>query len=536
MNIEYVSYYRLDTKQPFERMSSFDKTRNTENDKTMIPMEVDGDNSNETVVEVADPKGQGFLDEYNEIDKSDEDNGPFLLNPFLASKTNRTAASGFGMIFGKYHTLFWITAVVFVLSAIALWGRLRTPVLRFRLHNDYSHSHMSAAASNRTFKIMQITDIHLGEAEYTDWGPKQDEKTFRLLEKIFEYEPDCDLIVLGGDQLTANNCLGNCTHYYGILGKFLSGYGVPWATIMGNHDDMDFEVEDGSGATVPHSYTRRDLLRVDQKFPLSLSQSSTAGEVTGVTNYVLDVLDPVTEKPALQIFFLDSGGGSLLEAINDDQIRWFREQAGIAADETTMTTKISKVPAVAFQHIPTWQHEYVEGACLGYQGDGVAELEYDGGIVDAMIESGRFHFLAVGHNHGNDYCCPYGYDNNDNQDSSDLYFCFGRHSGYGGYGKWDRGVRIYELLLTADDDEYENNVYNEGSSETTKAFKWRSWVSGNGREETVVLLHAATCTFYDARNWDIACRRSGIFSALMIDSVSHPTSFALSFFCSPQSY
>jgi predicted MPP superfamily phosphohydrolase len=478
-------------------MASFDKTRNTENGKIMIPMEVDGD-SNEGD---AHPKGQGFLDEYNS-DNSDEDNGTFLLNPFSASKTNKTAASGFGMIFGKYHVLFGILAVAFVFSAIAFLGRLRTPVLRFRLDDYsspyYSHSHISAAASDQTFKIMQITDIHLGEAEYTDWGPKQDEKTFRLLEKIFEYEPDCDLIVLGGDQLTANNCLGNCTHYYGILGKFMSGYGVPWATIMGNHDDMDFEVEDGTGATMAHSYTRRDLLRVDQRFALSLSQSSTPGEVTGVTNYVLDVLDPITEKPALQIFFLDSGGGSLLEAINDDQIRWFREKAGISVDETTTTTKL---PAVAFQHIPTWQHEYVDGTCLGYRGDGVAELEYDGGIVDAMIESGRFHFLAVGHNHGNDYCCPYGYGNNDNQDNNNLYFCFGRHSGYGGYGKWDRGVRIYELLMTADD-EGDDNFYNEGS-ETTKAFKWRTWVSDNGREETVVLVHAATYTFYDARNWAI---------------------------------
>merc|ERR1712008_136624 len=123
--------------------------------------------------------------------------------------------------------------------------------------------------------------------------------------------------------------------------------------------------------------------------------------------------------------FLDIGGGALRQAIDDDQIEWFREQAA----------KTTKVPAVAFQHIPTWQHEYVDGTCVGYQGEEVNGLEYDGGIVDAMIESGRFHFLAVGHNHGNDYCCPY--SNDDNNNSNDLYLCYGRHSGYGGYGNWD---------------------------------------------------------------------------------------------------
>jgi hypothetical protein len=443
-------------------MLSPGEKKQEENNK-MIPMEFDGD---------GDPKGEGFLDEFQDNGDDDNDNGPFLLSSFSVSKAKRTSAHG--NLFRKRHVLFGIIFVTLGFVAIAFLP-IGTPVLEFRLDESYySHSHYSAAASNQTFKIMQITDIHLGEAEYTDWGPRQDEKTFRLLESIFEHEPDCDLIVLGGDQLTANNCLGNCTKYYGILGRFLSRYDVPWATIMGNHDDMPFEVEDGSGTTIPHSYTRRDLLKVDQRFALSLSQASKAGTVTGVTNYVVDVLDPITQQPALQIFFLDSGGGSMKEAITDDQIQWFREQAGVGSDDQTPP----QIPAVAFQHIPTWQYEYKDGYCVGYQGEGVAELEYDAGIVDAMVESGRFHFLAVGHNHGNDYCCSYrnsnGNGNNKNDDDSaanddDFFLCYGRHSGYGGYGSWDRGVRIYELSLTADDE--------TSDGETTKEFTWRTWVS-----------------------------------------------------------
>lgn len=455
-------------------MTSVFCRKNTEND-TVMPLEVDGDSDE------GDPKGEGFQDEFKNKDDNNEANGPFLPKKIFPSKANCTPTSGYGIFSRKLHVLVLIIAVASVFSAIAFWGRSRKPVLRFRLDGSSGSYFPTNYSASSSFKIMQITDIHLGEAEYTDWGPKQDEKTFKLLEKIFDYEPDCDLVVLGGDQLTANNCLGNCTEYYSILGRFLSRYGVPWATIIGNHDDMAFEVGDGSGATIPHSYSRRDLLDIDRRFPLSLSQESAPGEMTGVTNYVLDVLDPVTETPALQIFFLDSGGGSLREAIDDDQIKWFREQAGVAQNETTSTTETTrtkaKLPAVAFQHIPTWQHEYVHGYCMGYQGEGVAELEYDGGIVDAMVESGRFHFLAVGHNHGNDYCCPY-YDNydddNDDDNTDDLYFCFGRHSGYGGYGKLERGVRIYELALTSNE-KYDDNVYKEGD-DIEKDLKWRTWV------------------------------------------------------------
>jgi hypothetical protein len=52
---------------------------------------------------------------------------------------------------------------------------------------------------------------------------------------------------------------------------------------------------------------------------------------------------------------------------------------------------------------------------------------------------------------------------------------------YGGYGKLDRGVRMYELLLTNNDGNENNDVYNdkeeESFSEGTKLFQWRTWVS-----------------------------------------------------------
>jgi hypothetical protein len=55
-----------------------------------------------------------------------------------------------------------------------------------------------------TFTILQIADIHLGEASNTDWGHEQDRETYAALNtflSIIETPPD--LIVLSGDQI---NC------------------------------------------------------------------------------------------------------------------------------------------------------------------------------------------------------------------------------------------------------------------------------------------------------------------------------------------
>jgi Calcineurin-like phosphoesterase len=91
----------------------------------------------------------------------------------------------------------------------------------------------AAVTSTAKFKILQLTDIHLGEAANTDWGPRQDTKTWHLLDRVIRMEKP-DLIVLSGDQLTANNVDANATVYYKLLGQHLSYYGVPWAMVCGN--------------------------------------------------------------------------------------------------------------------------------------------------------------------------------------------------------------------------------------------------------------------------------------------------------------
>jgi hypothetical protein len=66
-------------------------------------------------------------------------------------------------------------------------------------------------------------------------------------------------------------------------------------------------------------------------------------------------------------------------------------------------------------------------------GGGMAPLTSDAGIVEALSELGT-QFLAVGYNHGNDYCCPdycCPLQDDETHSTSLLHDCFSRHSAYG---------------------------------------------------------------------------------------------------------
>lgn len=162
-----------------------------------------------------------------------------------------------------------------------------------------------------SFRILQLADLHIGEDEDTEWGPEQDRKTWIALDRILSHEQP-HLIVLSGDQLTANNMDANATAYYKMLCKKLSTYQVPWAMIFGNHDDAPFEqlAQDGNSSHIrrfPAKTSRRDLLRVDQSFPLSMTAGSLQQlDDSGLINFALDIHLPGGLIGA-QLLFLDTG-------------------------------------------------------------------------------------------------------------------------------------------------------------------------------------------------------------------------------------
>ena len=103
--------------------------------------------------------------------------------------------------------------------------------------------------------------------------------------------------------------------------------------------------------------------------------------------------------------------------------------------------KYDSLPKLLFMHIPS--SEYTEfnpsspdDKCVGdISIDGVTPTSNKSTLLSSTIKTLDISWTFVGHDHGNDWCCP----------KDGVNYCFVRHSGYGGYGTWDKGSRIVEI-------------------------------------------------------------------------------------------
>jgi len=191
---------------------------------------------------------------------------------------------------------------------------------------------------------------------------------------------------------------------------------VRWAIVFGNHDDLAQKLG-----------TRQDLMKYDLSFKQSLSQFGPSN-IHGVSNYYLPIFNE--DNMAYILWFLDSGGGSYDEIVYPDQVEWYKNTS------TSLKTKLKKtLPAVAFFHIPVEEYTgiYSKKLCFGMADDSIDTQTQNNGLFAAFHSVGDVRATFVGHDHGNDWCC---------KSKVGIDVCFGRHSGYGGYGNWTRGSRI----------------------------------------------------------------------------------------------
>ncbi|KYQ89102.1 metallophosphoesterase domain-containing protein [Tieghemostelium lacteum] len=282
---------------------------------------------------------------------------------------------------------------------------------------------------NSQFKIIQFTDLHYGEGESTDWGPEQDINSTRVMNTILDFESPVDLIVFTGDLVTGNNVVSNATKYWQEAVQVAIDRSIPWIVAFGNHDDLS----SGTGGS------RDDLMAFDQSLG-SLSQFGPLS-IPGVSNYYINLQNSMHEMIG-RLWVFDSGDGSCPPGndgrftgskyqcntyITNEQIQWYLNES----DPTLF--------AMAFFHIPL--QEYMDlwnyQTCFGYNNDSVACQPVNEGLYNAFEKVGDVKVVTVGHNHGNDYIGSIPGHN--------ITMCYGRHSGYGGYGTWERGARVFQL-------------------------------------------------------------------------------------------
>ncbi|OIW33743.1 Metallo-dependent phosphatase [Coniochaeta ligniaria NRRL 30616] len=338
---------------------------------------------------------------------------------------------------------------------------------------------------SHTFKLALFSDLHYGEQE-SSWGIDQDANSTRLLHHILSAE-NPDLAVLNGDLITGENTFRhNSSAYVHRIVAPMVDTQTPWASTYGNHDSKA-------------NLRREDMLRVERGYG-ALSYTRTTAGLEGITNYYLLIYRPGRRKgrPVGVLWFFDSRGGGSYgggsgPADEEDDIpnwvgpgtaRWFRDEA------SALRARYGGVllPSVAFVHIPPTvflaaQRRGIDPALfpgvnedvpVAAQGTG----REDGGFVDVLREErirGGLHSVFVGHDHGNAWCALWPGDGEDETGGRGPFLCFGRHTGYGGYGDWTRGSRIVRLRFgdekgdgSADEMEVETWVRMEGGQVVTR--------------------------------------------------------------------
>jgi hypothetical protein len=269
-----------------------------------------------------------------------------------------------------------------------------------------------------TFTIVQFTDTH-----FTNTEP-MDEQTLALMTQVLEAEQP-DLVMLTGDVIDGGRCPDPAAAWRLAVSPIVAK-GLPWAAVFGNHDDEG-------------RLDRVALTALQQGIPGCLSQRGP-DHLTGVSNYVLKVLDKQGSHSVAHLYCIDSNsysktGVGVYDWIHRDQIAWYAQTAHQLAEANGG----EKLTALAFFHIPLPEYHEVWDyhPCYGVKYEEICPPFVNSGLFAAMHEAGDVLGTFVGHDHVNDFI-------------GNLYgirLAYGRATGFNTYGRegMARGARVIRL-------------------------------------------------------------------------------------------
>ena len=277
--------------------------------------------------------------------------------------------------------------------------------------------------TDRDFKVMQLTDIHIGGG----WmSLKKDAMALNAVAAMITAEKP-DLVIVTGDIAypvffqagTFNNRSGAK-----IFATLMEKLGVYWTVTLGNHDSEIY------------SYYNREKVSdfySDSGFKYCLYQPGPE-DVDGYGNHVINVKNSKGE--ITQSFFMfDSHSYTdgdyfgifwKYDNIHENQVEWYRQTIKkLNAHNATVTNNsASTVKSTAFFHIPLTEQRdaWYEFMDNGYQDTenvkfiyGVAgedgKIVYPGmgedGLFEAMLELDSTKAVFCGHDHENNFSVDY---------------------------------------------------------------------------------------------------------------------------------
>lgn len=281
-----------------------------------------------------------------------------------------------------------------------------------RIEYDDATGVYTITAQDEDFKILHLTDIHLGGSLFSY---RQDHKVLKACYALIEYTHP-DLVIVTGDLSfplgIMSMSFNNSAPVYQFA-AFMRNLGIPWAFTYGNHDTESLA-----------SLNQTELDEVCRS--LSFKTSGTLlypyvqPDVTGRNNQMIEIRNPDGTLNT-GLFLIDSNaytgeGINVYDYIHDDQVEWYAsgvEQMNAEAGHT--------VNSLVFFHIPLQQYRtayelYKAGSdevtyFFGENGekmiDKVGCSDYPSSLFDRALELGSTSGFFCGHDHYNNMSLEY---------------------------------------------------------------------------------------------------------------------------------
>lgn len=290
-----------------------------------------------------------------------------------------------------------------------------TPVVGHNRHDiayDEETGIYTITSSTEKFRILHLTDIHLGGSLYSYW---KDVKALEACYAELAYTKP-DLVIVTGDlcfPLGIMSMSFNNTAPIGQFAAFMRNTGIPWAFTYGNHDTENL-------SSASKEDCNEILKSLSYKTSANLLYPYVQPEITGRNNQLIEIRN--TDGTLNQaLFLIDSNaytgeGINVYDYIHDDQVDWYTGEVKRLQAEEGHT-----VSSLAFFHIPLQQYRtayelYEQGSnevtyFFGENGekmiDKVCCSDYPSRLFDRMLDLGSTKGVFCGHDHYNNMSLEY---------------------------------------------------------------------------------------------------------------------------------
>ena len=261
------------------------------------------------------------------------------------------------------------------------------------------------------FKILQLTDIHLGGSAAT---VVKDYSALKACEELIKRARP-DLVVVTGDLVFPVGVMSfsfNTKIPIIEFANFMRNIGVPWAFAYGNHDTE--VVANGTEDEIINTFKS-----LSYKSSKSLLYPYVQPDIKGRNNQLIKIRNS-NGKLNQALFLLDSNdyvsGINDYDYIHDDQVLWYAKQI-----KKMNKQEGKKVSSILFFHIPLQQYKtannlyeagsdkvkYFFGENKEKMIDKVCSSKYPSKLFDTAKKLGSSKAMFCGHDHYNNMSVEY---------------------------------------------------------------------------------------------------------------------------------